>query len=95
VQVSHSKARVKKVSTERKQERQRFEEENLRFRKDFENLKTHYESEIQALKEQHQIQISSNDVTEGQMADHILQNETERREMYSEIFLLVLTLSSS
>ena len=86
-QASHSKARVKKVSTERKLEHQRFEEEILRLRKDFENLK--YESEIQALKEQHQIQIDTNDANEGQMAEHILQSETERRRMQVEIISLV------
>lgn len=88
-QASHSKARVKKVSTERKLEHQRFEEEILRLRKDFEDLKTHYESEIQALKEQHQIQIDTNDANEGQMAEHILQSETERRRMQVEIISLV------
>jgi hypothetical protein len=88
-QASHSKARVKKVATERKLEHQRFEEEILRFRKDFENLKTHYESEIQALKDQHQIQIDANDANEGQMAEHILQSETERRRMHAEIVSLV------
>jgi hypothetical protein len=53
-------------------------------------LKTHYESEIQALKEQHQNQITANEVTEGQMADHILQNEAERRDTYADIISLVI-----
>jgi hypothetical protein len=48
-----------------------------------------YESEIQALKEQHQIQIDTNDANEGQMAEHILQSETERRRMHVEIISLV------
>ena len=88
-QASHSKARVKKINTKRKLEHQHFDEEILRFREDFENLKTHYESEIQDLKEQHQIQIDMNDANEGQMAEHILQIETERQRMHAEIISLV------
>lgn len=48
------------------------------------------ESEIQALKEQHQNQITANEATEGEMADHILQNEAERRDAYADIISLVI-----
>jgi hypothetical protein len=82
-QAGQSKAQAKRVLTQSKAERQRLEEENLRVRE-----------EIQALKNQYEIHIATNDAAEEQMVDHILQNETERREMQTELTSLVLTWTS-